>query len=51
LRALVKSAEREGRIAEALELMAELGRLEKEAQEVKEVKRGGGELRAAGVVH
>lgn len=45
LRARTKSAEREGRMEEALELMAELGRLE------KEVKRGGGELRAAGVVH
>jgi hypothetical protein len=32
-------------MAEALELMAELGRLE------KEVKRSGGELRMAGVVH
>jgi DNA primase len=45
LRARIKSAEREGQIAEALELMAELGRLE------KEVKRDGGELRMAGVVH
>lgn len=45
LRARTKSAEREGRMAEALELMAELGRLE------KEVKRSGGELRLAGVVH
>jgi len=45
LRARIKSAEREGRMAEALELMAELGRLE------KEVKRSGGELRLAGVVH
>ena len=45
LRAQIKSAEREGRIAEALELMAELGRRE------KEVKRNGGELRTAGVVH
>jgi DNA primase len=45
LRARIKSAEREGRIAEALELMSELGHLE------KEVKRGGGELRLAGVVH
>jgi DNA primase len=32
LRAQVKAAEREGRIAEALELMAELGRLEKEVK-------------------
>jgi hypothetical protein len=32
-------------MAEALELMAELGRLE------KEVKPGSGELRLAGVVH
>ena len=45
LRGRIKSAEREGRMPEALELMAELGRLE------KEVKRGGGELRMAGVVH
>jgi len=45
LRARIKAAEREGQIAEALELMAELGHLE------KEVKRGGGELRMAGVVH
>jgi DNA primase len=45
LRARIKAAERDGRIAEALELMAELGRLE------KEVKRNGGELRMAGVVH
>jgi DNA primase len=45
LRGRIKSAEREGRMAEALELMAELGHLE------KEVKRGGGELRLAGVVH
>ena len=45
LRGRIKSAEREGRMAEALELMAELGHLE------KEVKRGGGELRMAGVVH
>jgi DNA primase len=45
LRGRIKSAEREGRMAEALELMAELGRLE------KEVKRSGGELRMAGVVH
>jgi DNA primase len=45
LRARIKSAEREGRIAEALELMSELGHLE------KEVKRSGGELRMAGVVH
>ncbi len=45
LRGRIKSAEREGRIAEALELMAELGDLE------KEVKRGGGEMRLAGVVH
>ncbi len=45
LRARIKSAEREGRIGEALELMAELGALE------KEVKRNGGELRMAGVVH
>jgi DNA primase len=45
LRGRIKSAEREGRMAEALELMAELGHLE------KEVKRAGGELRMAGVVH
>jgi DNA primase len=45
LRGRIKSAEREGRVADALELMSELGRLE------KEVKRGGGELRLAGVVH
>ncbi len=45
LRARIKSAERDGRMSEALELMAELGRLE------KEVKRNGGELRMAGVVH
>jgi DNA primase len=45
LRGRIKSAERDGQIAEALELMAELGRLE------KEVKRSGGELRMAGVVH
>jgi DNA primase len=45
LRGRIKSAEREGRMAEALELMAELGRLE------KEVKPGSGELRLAGVVH
>jgi DNA primase len=45
LRARIKSAEREGRMAEALELMVELGRLE------KEVKRNGDELRMAGVVH
>jgi DNA primase len=45
LRGRIKSAEREGRIAEALELMAELGRLE------KEVKPSSGELRLAGVVH
>ncbi len=45
LRMRIKSAEREGRMAEALELMGELGRLEKEA------KRNGGELRMAGVVH
>jgi DNA primase len=45
LRARIKSAEREGHMAAALELMAELGRLE------KEVKRDGGELRVAGVVH
>jgi DNA primase len=45
LRGRIKLAEREGRISEALELMAELGHLE------KEVKRNGGELRLAGVVH
>jgi DNA primase len=45
LRGRIKSAEREGRMTEALELMAELGHLE------KEVKRAGGELRVAGVVH
>jgi DNA primase len=45
LRARIKSAEREGRMEEALELMSELGYLE------KEVKRGGGESRMAGVVH
>jgi DNA primase len=45
LRARIKAAEREGRFTEALELMAELGALE------KEVKRNGGELRMAGVVH
>jgi DNA primase len=45
LRALVKSAEREGQVQQALLWMAELGRLEKEA------KRSGGELRMAGVVH
>jgi DNA primase len=44
LRARIKAAEREGRFAEALELMAELGYLE------KEVKRNGGELRMAGVL-
>jgi DNA primase len=45
LRGRIKSAERDGRMAEALELMAELGHLE------KEVKRAGGEMRLAGVVH
>ncbi|HTB11434.1 MAG TPA: DNA primase [Bryobacteraceae bacterium] len=45
LRARVRSAEREGRMAEALELMGDLARLE------KEVKPSGGELRLAGVVH
>jgi len=45
LRTRIRAAEREGRIAEALELMAELGQLE------KEVKRSGDELRMAGVVH
>lgn len=45
LRMRIKSAEREGQMEEALELMGELGRLEKEA------KRNGGELRMAGVVH
>jgi len=45
LRAQIKSAEREGRMAEALDLMAELGRLE------QEVKGTGGELRMAGGVH
>ena len=44
LRARIKAAEREGRIAEALELMAELDHLE------KEVKRNRGELRMARVV-
>jgi DNA primase len=45
LRGRIKSAEREGRMTEALELMAELGHLE------QEVKRTSGELRVAGVVH
>jgi hypothetical protein len=45
LRGRIKSAEREGRLADALGLMSELGSLE------KEVKRRGGELRVAGVVH
>jgi DNA primase len=45
LRGRIKAAEREGRITEALELMAELDHLE------KEVKRNRGELRMAGVVH
>ena len=44
LRGRIKAAEREGRFSEALELMAELGYLE------KEVKRNGGELRMAGVL-
>jgi DNA primase len=45
IRARVKSAEREGQVQEALEWMAELGRLEKEA------KRHSGESGASGVVH
>jgi DNA primase len=45
LRARVKSAEREGQLEEALNWMAELGRLEKQA------KSGGGESGMAGVVH
>jgi DNA primase len=45
LRALVKSAEREGQVQQALAWMTELGRLEKEA------RRNGGESGMAGVVH
>jgi DNA primase len=45
LRALVKTAEREGQVQQALEWMVELGRLEKEA------KRNGGESGMASVVH
>jgi DNA primase len=45
LRARVKAAERDGQLEEALNWMAELGRLEKEA------KRTGGESGMAGVVH
>jgi DNA primase len=46
LRSLVKSAEREGQVQQALEWMAELGRLEKEAK-----RHGGGESGRSGVVH
>jgi hypothetical protein len=45
LRARVKSAEREGHMEEALEWMAELGQLEREA------RRGSRESGSSGVVH
>jgi DNA primase len=45
LRARVKSAEREGHVEEALEWMAELGQLEREA------RRGSREAGSSGVVH
>jgi DNA primase len=44
LRARIRASEREGQFTDALELMAELGALE------KEVKRNGGELRVARVL-
>jgi DNA primase len=49
LRARVKSAEREGQVEDALAWMAELGRLEKEANSAR--SKSAGESGAAGVVH